>query len=63
MKSLFRLFLVAFPTTLCAQSVPILQTTIGEFEGKFLTVGQDGAKIEAYYGLPFADKPIRFEVS
>jgi hypothetical protein len=61
---LFRFLLTAlFVTFLCAQDGPILQTTIGEFEGKILRVGQDEVEIEAYYGLPFAEKPFRFEVS
>ncbi|KAI6170838.1 Carboxylic ester hydrolase [Aphelenchoides bicaudatus] len=39
---------------------PLLQTNIGEFEGKLLDF--DGkVSVEAFYGLPFAKKPNKFE--
>jgi hypothetical protein len=62
---LIRLVLL-FPTYLTILSnaeSPLLQTNIGEFEGKLLEFEEEQQKVDAFYGLPFANKPKRFEVS
>jgi hypothetical protein len=49
-------------TTLDAADVPKIQTDIGQFEGKILNFGGKG-QVHAFYGLPFAEPPERFEVN
>ncbi|KAI6190630.1 Carboxylic ester hydrolase [Aphelenchoides bicaudatus] len=41
-------------------NVPRIQTDIGQFEGKILAF-EDKGQVEAFYGLPFASPPKRFE--
>jgi hypothetical protein len=45
-----------------ANEAPRIQTDIGQFEGKVLDFGGKG-QVHAFYGLPFAQPPKRFEVS
>lgn len=39
---------------------PVIQTNIGEFEGKLLVFEGDQT-VDAFYGIPFAKRPMRFE--
>lgn len=58
---LFLNFLVHATIDLANTDGPQLQLDIGRFEGKLFDFGNNG-QVEAFYGLPFADKVKRFEV-